>query len=82
MKTTDFTEISSRYERDSLIQKFAAGKLIGLLDIQKNDRVLDLGCGTGSLTRKLKWKKLRKEAMDMKIVLARRMGDSVKAGTK
>jgi trans-aconitate methyltransferase len=54
MKTTDFTDISSRYERDSLIQKSAAEKLIGLLDIQKNDRVLDLGCGTGSLTRKLR----------------------------
>ena len=54
MKTTDFTEISSRYERDSLIQKSAAEKLIDLLDMQKNDRVLDLGCGTGSLTRKLR----------------------------
>ncbi|MEK6698814.1 MAG: hypothetical protein AABZ10_07205 [Nitrospirota bacterium] len=82
MKATDFTEISARYERDSLIQKSAAEKLIGLLGIRRNDNVLDLGCGTGSLTRKLKWKKQRKEAMDMKMVLARRMGDSMKAGTK
>ncbi len=54
MGSTDFTEISARYERDSLIQKSAAEKLIGLIDIRKNDRVLDLGCGTGSLTRRIK----------------------------
>ena len=82
MKATDFTEISARYERDSLIQKSAAEKLIGLLGIRRNDNVLDLGGGTGSLTRKLKWKKQRKDAMDMKMVLARWMGDSMKAGTK
>jgi trans-aconitate methyltransferase len=54
MQSTDFTEISARYERDSLIQKSAAEKLIGLIDIRRNDRVLDLGCGTGSLTRRIK----------------------------
>ena len=54
MKTTDFTDISSRYERDSLIQKSAADKLVCLLDIRRDDDVLDLGCGTGSLTRKIR----------------------------
>lgn len=54
MKTTDFTEISSRYERDSLIQKSAADRLVSLLDIRRDDDVLDLGCGTGSLTRKIR----------------------------
>ena len=54
MQSTDFTEISARYERDSLIQKSAAEKLIGMIDIRRNDRVLDLGCGTGSLTRRIK----------------------------
>jgi trans-aconitate methyltransferase len=54
MKTTDFTEISARYERDSLIQKSAADRLISLLDIRSDDDVLDLGCGTGSLTRKIR----------------------------
>jgi trans-aconitate methyltransferase len=54
MKTTDFTEISARYERDSLIQKSAADRLICLLDIRRDDDVLDLGCGTGSLTRKIR----------------------------
>jgi ubiquinone/menaquinone biosynthesis C-methylase UbiE len=54
MKSTDFTEISARYERDSLIQKSAAEKLIGLLDIKRNDDVLDLGCGTGALARRIR----------------------------
>jgi ubiquinone/menaquinone biosynthesis C-methylase UbiE len=54
MKTTDFTEISARYERDSLIQKSAADRLISLLGIARNDDVLDLGCGTGSLMRKIR----------------------------
>ena len=49
-----FNGIASRYERDSLIQKSAADKLISLLDIRRDDAVLDLGCGTGSLTRKLR----------------------------
>ncbi len=51
---TDFTGISAWYDKDSLIQKSAAEKLISLLDIQRNDHVLDLGCGTGSITRKIK----------------------------
>ena len=54
MKSNDFTKISARYEQDSLIQKSAAEKLIGLLDIQRGDDVLDLGCGTGSLARKIR----------------------------
>jgi trans-aconitate methyltransferase len=54
MTSNDFTKIAVRYERDSLIQKSAAEKLIGLLDIQRNDDVLDLGCGTGALTRKIR----------------------------
>ncbi|MGE5173542.1 MAG: class I SAM-dependent methyltransferase [Betaproteobacteria bacterium] len=54
MQTTDFTEIAARYERDSLIQKSAAAKLIRLLNIQRNDDVLDLGCGTGALARKIR----------------------------
>ena len=54
MKTNDFTEIASRYERDSLVQKSAAEKLIGLLDIGQGDDILDLGCGAGNLTRKLR----------------------------
>lgn len=53
MQTT-FSEISARYERDSLIQKSAAEKLLGLIDIKENDSVLDLGCGTGSIARRIR----------------------------
>jgi len=54
MNTPDFNDIAARYERDSLVQKSAAEELISLLDLQRHDDVLDLGCGTGNLTRKLR----------------------------
>lgn len=54
MAGTDFSAIATRYERDSLIQKAAAEKLLGLLAIQRHDRVLDLGCGAGNLSRRLR----------------------------
>jgi len=54
MRVNDFSHISSCYERDSLVQKSAADRLISLLDIGRDDDVLDLGCGTGSLTRAMR----------------------------
>lgn len=54
MTGTNFSEIAKRYERDSLIQKSAAEKLLSLLAIGGDDRILDLGCGAGNLTRKLR----------------------------
>jgi trans-aconitate methyltransferase len=54
MTTTTFSEISARYEIDSLIQKSAAERLLGLLDIQSHEAVLDLGCGTGNLSRRIR----------------------------
>jgi trans-aconitate methyltransferase len=54
MKSTDFSNIASRYDQDSLIQKSAAEKLVNLLDIRRDDDILDLGCGTGGLTRKIR----------------------------
>ncbi|KAF0214704.1 MAG: type 11 [Geobacteraceae bacterium] len=50
----DFSVIAARYEHDSLIQKSAAEKLFGLLEISGTEDVLDLGCGTGNLTRKIR----------------------------
>lgn len=50
----DFSAIAARYEHDSLIQKSAAEKLFGLLEINGTEDVLDLGCGTGNLTRKIR----------------------------
>jgi trans-aconitate methyltransferase len=54
MNSANFSEIAARYERDSLIQKSASEKLLGLIEIGRNEDVLDLGCGTGNLTRKMK----------------------------
>ncbi len=47
----NFTEISSKYENDSIVQKSASEILFDLLDIQTSDDVLDIGCGTGHLTK-------------------------------
>jgi trans-aconitate methyltransferase len=54
MQSNDFTNIAARYEQDSVIQKSAAEKLMGLLDIRRRDDVLDLGCGTGALAREIR----------------------------
>jgi trans-aconitate methyltransferase len=53
MPRTDFTEISRRYERDSLVQKAAAEVLLSLLDLAPGEDVLDLGCGTGHIARRI-----------------------------
>lgn len=54
MSNFDFSNISKTYKNDSLVQKSAAEKLLTLLDIQNTDQVLDVGCGTGNLTTKIK----------------------------
>ncbi len=53
---TDFTEISSEYERNSVVQKSASEILFDLLNIRTNDAVLDLGCGTGHISKLIKEK--------------------------
>ncbi len=50
----DFSQIAERYERYSSVQKSAAEILLRLLEIKDTDDVLDLGCGSGNLTRKIR----------------------------
>jgi len=53
MNNQDFTEISKRYKETSLVQSSAADILLALLNIKKGESILDVGCGTGDLTKKL-----------------------------
>ena len=53
MNNQDFSEISKRYKKTSIVQNSAADILFALLDIKKNQSILDVGCGTGNLTKKL-----------------------------
>jgi len=50
----DFSDVASDYEKRSLVQKSAAEILLGLIDIKKTEDVLDLGCGTGNLTERIR----------------------------
>lgn len=70
----DFSEIAARYERDSLVQASAAELLRELLAPEPGEDILDLGCGTGHLTAKLRdsgTRVLGQDASDRMIVEAR-----------
>jgi ubiquinone/menaquinone biosynthesis C-methylase UbiE len=50
----DFSQLASRYQREAVVQQRAADRLFELLRIKDNDNVLDLGCGSGALTRRIR----------------------------
>ncbi|NOY65213.1 MAG: methyltransferase domain-containing protein, partial [Nitrospirae bacterium] len=50
----DFSEIARQYDSGAVVQASAGQRLLALLDIKEADDVLDIGCGTGSLTAKIK----------------------------
>lgn len=54
MSGFDFSNIAARYEEQSLVQRSAADVLLKLLEIGRDDDVLDIGCGVGNLTRKIR----------------------------
>ncbi len=54
MKPADFSQIADKYERTSLVQNSASDELFNILDIKDSDDVLDLGCGTGHLTKRIR----------------------------
>jgi len=54
MSKVDFSGIAAKYEHYSVLQKSAADVLLGLLEIGDNDDVLDVGCGVGNLTNKIR----------------------------
>ncbi len=54
MSEYSFTRIASSYDKKGIVQKSASEKLFELLNIKKDEDVLDLGCGTGSLTSKIR----------------------------
>lgn len=54
MKRIDFSTVASEYEDRSQIQKSAADELLDLLVITNVEDVLDLGCGVGNPTRKIR----------------------------
>lgn len=49
-----FDEVSGQYQQKSLVQQAAAEKLLALLNIGGEDDVLDVGCGPGHITQRIK----------------------------
>lgn len=48
-----FSSKALSYEQNALVQKSASEILLNLMAIQKDEEALDLGCGSGGVTRKI-----------------------------
>ncbi len=53
VKVANFSEIAVRYEKNSVVQKSASDRLFDLVEITGCDDVLEIGCGTGHLTKQI-----------------------------
>jgi ubiquinone/menaquinone biosynthesis C-methylase UbiE len=53
MLNINFTTKARSYEKNAMVQKLASEVLLGLLSVQEGEDVLDLGCGSGGVTRKI-----------------------------
>jgi ubiquinone/menaquinone biosynthesis C-methylase UbiE len=53
MSNINFTAKAHFYEQNAMVQKLASEVLLGLLSVQEGETVLDLGCGSGGVTRKI-----------------------------
>lgn len=51
---SNFTTIAPKYRQTAGVQQTASGQLFAMLDIGRSEDVLDLACGTGHLTRKIR----------------------------
>ncbi len=49
----NFSNIARQYDQKSVIQKAAGERLFDLVNIKGHEDVLDLGCGTGKITRRI-----------------------------
>ncbi|MGO9202365.1 MAG: class I SAM-dependent methyltransferase [Limisphaerales bacterium] len=49
-----FDQVSGQYQEKALVQQAAAGKLLALLQIGEEEDVLDVACGPGHITQRLK----------------------------
>ena len=49
-----FDQVSSQYQQKALVQQAAAERLLALLNIGEKEDVLDVGCGPGHITKRIK----------------------------
>jgi ubiquinone/menaquinone biosynthesis C-methylase UbiE len=53
MSNINFTTTAHLYEQNAMVQKLASEVLLGLLSVRDGEDVLDVGCGSGGVTKKI-----------------------------